>query len=377
MLKNLASTEEMQDFFGTRPIISSSIKLTRKCNLRCKHCYVDTDLKFKEMSISQIKSTIDFLLKIGCMNLFFNGGEPFLRNDITEIFEYAFKKGISVSISSNGMLLNEQIIKNISNFNPKLFQISIDGPKNIHNEIRRNNQSFDKAIEALKFARKYFNNNTQIVMATTISMDNKDYILNMLEIAKQLMVDTYCIVPLMPSSKKKFVSRDISVGEKDKLIKKISDVYIEQYKNFFEISIVVPPALVPKSIKKLKFGKGYLCTFPEMLGIDSNGIVAPCDGLLDDKKFNIGNILKNDINEILNNKKFLEISNINYNELVGVCSICKYIRDCQGGCRVSSYNNYGNFYCPDSLCQAFYDANIFPDASIDRSKVYKNLKIGN
>ena len=135
----------------------------------------------------------------------------------------------------------------------------------------------------------------------------------------------------------------------------------------------VPPALVPKELKDLKFGGGYLCTFPEMLGIDSNGNVAPCDGLLDNKDFNLGNILSNDLENILNNEKISNLLSINYNNLRGVCSICKYVEKCQGGCRVSSLNNYGNFLCPDSLCQAFYSSDVFPIESIDKSKVYNPI----
>lgn len=43
MLNNLKNTDEIVNFFGFRPILSASIKVTRNCNLNCKHCYVDTN----------------------------------------------------------------------------------------------------------------------------------------------------------------------------------------------------------------------------------------------------------------------------------------------------------------------------------------------
>ena len=55
MINNLSDTEKIVDFFGFRPILSSSIKVTRNCNLHCKHCYVHTNNGEKNIPLSEIK----------------------------------------------------------------------------------------------------------------------------------------------------------------------------------------------------------------------------------------------------------------------------------------------------------------------------------
>ena len=113
MINNLSDTEKIVDFFGFRPILSSSIKVTRNCNLHCKHCYVHTNNGEKNIPLSEIKKIIDELVSAGCINLFINGGEPFLREDIVDIFNYATEKGLLISVSSNGLVINEEILLKI------------------------------------------------------------------------------------------------------------------------------------------------------------------------------------------------------------------------------------------------------------------------
>jgi len=376
MRNRLKTSREIIDFFGYRPIISASIKLTRKCNLKCRHCYVakeSLDTVYAELSTEEIFSIIDSLVLLGCMNLFVNGGEPFLRKDIFEIFSYAVNSGLTISCSTNGLDLPEELIKEIATTKPKLFQVSIDGTKDVHNFIRNNRESFDKAIQTLNLARKYFDDKTEIVMATTLMKENKHDIYNLFKIAKECAVDTFCIVPLMQSASLEVT--DVSIEDKYFLFNELSDFYIENYKNCYEISFIVPPGLIPDSVRNLKFGEGYLCSFPEMLGFDCNGNVAICDGFLENKEFVLGNLKNNDIQSILINKKVVEIESVTINELEGICSVCKFLVKCQGGCRVAAYNRFKSLKAPDPLCKDFFDKGLFNKENIIKSKKYRDIRV--
>lgn len=373
MIKELTSTEEIKNFFRTNAILSASIKITRRCNLHCKHCYVNTNSTIEELSLTTIKKIIDQLAIEGCQNLFLNGGEPFLRRDLVEIFSYAASHNMNVSISSNGMMITSEILKSIAKYCPHLFQISIDGPQMIHNSIRGDSLSFDRAVNALKLARQNLPQETQIVLATTIMCENINSLEDMLEIAKQTGVNTFCLVPLMPSSEKVIIAQDVPPTQKANTISKIVNLYLQHYKPFYDLSLVVPPGLIPDNLRNTKFGEGYLCTFPGMLGIDINGNIAPCDGLLENSDFSMGNIVTSSINELLQSPIYKKLSNIDYKDLEGVCSICKFTEICQGGCRVSAYNKFNSFVAPDPICQEFFENGFFPISSIDKSKLYRHI----
>lgn len=368
MIEYLDCNEKIENFFGFTPIISASVKVTRRCNLNCRHCYVHSKSSERDMDIDDFVEIIEKLRKNGLQKLYLNGGEPFLNQDIFRFFEYAKDQKLITSCSSNGSAIMKSGLERLALYKPRLFQVSIDGVEDVHNYIRKNSNSYKNAVNCLKKAKEKFDEDTQLVMAFTLMGENKEYLVNMLELAKEISVDTFCIVPLMPSSEKKFLANDLSAKEQKWWIQMCVDEYVKEYSTDFELSLIVPPGLVPPEIKKRKYGKGYLCSFPSMLGIDVDGTVAPCDGLLDDKNFIIGNIFNDSLASIMSSTVYQQLINLDYTKLTGVCSKCTFLEICQGGCRVAAYNKYGSFYASDPICQQYYEAGIFPKENLKNEK---------
>lgn len=161
--------------FRKRIPLFVSWALTHRCNYQCIYC--DSPLfKTKELATKQVFKIIDELAEMKCRVVVFTGGEPLLRDDIGKIVDYCKKKGFYVSIDSNGVLVNRKIdeIKNID-----LLQLSLDGPKEIH-DMQRGKGSYDRVMEAIKIAR---DNGLDLTLNATItkyncSYDTVDYILS-------------------------------------------------------------------------------------------------------------------------------------------------------------------------------------------------------
>ena len=110
----LETNKDVMDFFGTYPIVGSSLRVTMGCNAKCKHCYTMGGRKLEnEYTTEQILEIIDQLSKMNIAQMFFTGGEPFLRKDIVKILNYANEKGIDILISTNGSILKEETIQQI------------------------------------------------------------------------------------------------------------------------------------------------------------------------------------------------------------------------------------------------------------------------
>ena len=61
-LKTISTRKEIKGFFGEEPIMAATIRVTKACNLRCPHCYVNAGEKLEnELSLEEIKSIIDQL----------------------------------------------------------------------------------------------------------------------------------------------------------------------------------------------------------------------------------------------------------------------------------------------------------------------------
>lgn len=126
--------------------------VTSRCNSKCSHCFYWKNLNAKdELSTKEVKKAIDNLGKLDW--LYLSGGEPFLRQDLTDICKYFIDKcGVKkLIIPTNGTLEKQTIefIKEISNKCKIKIHISLDGLKKTHDKIRGIN-CFNKAISLLK-----------------------------------------------------------------------------------------------------------------------------------------------------------------------------------------------------------------------------------
>ena len=129
-------------------------ELTRKCNLRCVHCYIVKEKK-RELSTSEIKEIIDQLRRESSLILNFSGGEIFTRPDFLGIARYARKKGFAVKFFTNGTLIDRVKSKSIAELRPLRVEITIFSTiSKIHDGITGVKGSLDKSLRALHFLSK-------------------------------------------------------------------------------------------------------------------------------------------------------------------------------------------------------------------------------
>lgn len=129
--------------------------ILNSCNLRCLHCY-DWKNKVTELTFGQIQSVIDnyvlFLKKMEMDGeISFTGGEPFSYPLLQELLAYTKNQDvfISISILSNGTIfISDQMMNLLINHGAGV-QISIDGTKEIHDQIRGMG-SYLRSIENIK-----------------------------------------------------------------------------------------------------------------------------------------------------------------------------------------------------------------------------------
>ena len=118
------------DMFGRPHGSISSFDITNKCNLRCKHCYFfahDYNTK-QELTNAQWIEKLDALKETSFpfYQCSWIGGEPLLRPDLIELGMKYFKSNL---VATNGTI-------ELPNWPDVNFYISVDGPKELHDEIR-------------------------------------------------------------------------------------------------------------------------------------------------------------------------------------------------------------------------------------------------
>lgn len=100
------------------------LDITNLCNANCVYCFTNSNsITKQEMTDEEIIFLINSLFGLGIKQLSIGGGEPFLRN-LTKIISEV-EKDINISITTNGTILDDEIIECIKNRNVKI-TISLD-----------------------------------------------------------------------------------------------------------------------------------------------------------------------------------------------------------------------------------------------------------
>jgi radical SAM protein with 4Fe4S-binding SPASM domain len=132
--------------------------LTGRCNLSCRHCYAEANSaspggKREELNTRETKRVIDDLAGLEVLVLILSGGEPMLRADLYELAGYAQEKGISCALSTNGSLIDEAQVRNISESGIGYVGISIDGAQDRHDEFRGRKGAYEASLRGIRLCR--------------------------------------------------------------------------------------------------------------------------------------------------------------------------------------------------------------------------------
>ncbi len=187
--------------------INITVSVTFKCNSRCKTCFIwkkypnDSSTAKEELKIDEFEEIFRFLGK-NPVWFTLSGGEPFLRSDIVEICESICRNNDPhiINIPTNAILTGKILkdVKQILEVIPKnttfIFNLSLDGIGEKHNEIRGHSNNFDKFLktfEGLKTFREDYSN-FRVGVHTVLSVLNYEYALPLYEyVINELRPDQY------------------------------------------------------------------------------------------------------------------------------------------------------------------------------------------
>ena len=193
------------------------LHVTNRCNMRCKHCFVDFNGSKRELTLDEIKSVSEKLP--GLIWLDIGGGEPILRDDLEEIISlFNFKE---LAIPTNGWEA-ERIVEKLKRIHLMtsgrlIIAVSLDGMQKTHDEIR-SPSSFERAIRTFNKLKEV--DGIRIKFNTVLCEKNYDEIISLMRFVRGLGPDFHSILmlrgtprdPLMhlPSSEKiKALEKDI------------------------------------------------------------------------------------------------------------------------------------------------------------------------
>lgn len=197
--------------------------MTRRCNLKCVHCYAQSEDKNydNELTHEQSLAMIDDLAQFGVPVLLFSGGEPLVHPRLVEYARYAVSKGMRAVISTNGTLINEEKAKTLKEIGLSYVGISLDGLETTHDKFRGVKGSFQKAMKAIENCQKA---GIKVGLRFTINKRNVQDIPGIFDLLEEKNIPRACFYHLVYSGRGSQIAKeDLSHEETRKVLDLIMD----------------------------------------------------------------------------------------------------------------------------------------------------------
>ncbi len=137
--------------------LEGHIDLTYRCNNNCRHCWISLPInapeKKNELTFDEIRRIVDDARAMGCRHWNISGGEPLLRPDFPEIFDYLTRKAVSYSINTNGTLITPEIARLLTRKGTKMIAL-YGATAEVYDHVTRNPGGFEKVMNGFDYLKK-------------------------------------------------------------------------------------------------------------------------------------------------------------------------------------------------------------------------------
>lgn len=254
---NRLITEFIDEHFGEiRAPFTAGFELTAKCNLDCIHCYAKPAREHTDFTMSEFKQIFDTLVDYGLMDCYFTGGEIFARHDFEELYKYAKKKGVLVSLLSNITLLNDKHIELFKEYPPEVISTSMYGySKETYEAVTGVEGSYDRFMKSLNLLKE---NDINFEIKFVAMKQNIGDLYKVRELGKQLGVQMIVSLDIHPMNNGSKEPMEFRVSPEKAFEFDVKDEGRSQFwKKVAQELISGEVGMIPKRTAE-RFAKGYL-----------------------------------------------------------------------------------------------------------------------
>jgi len=346
-----------------RPVVAWNT--SRTCNLKCVHCYTDSESKKYEgeLSTEEGKTLIDDLARFQIPALLFSGGEPLMRKDLFELVGHAVSLGIRPTLSTNGTLITREVAQRIKDLGFTYVGISLDGIGDINDAFRGKKGAFGKAMEGFRNCRAV---EQRVGLRLTLTRHNYKDLHRIFDFIEAEGIDRACFYHLVYSGRGK-ESDDLTHEETrdalDIILARTRDMHdrglekdiltvdnhvdgIYLYMKMLEEN----PGRAEAVMKLLKWNGGGLYSSGVGFGdIDFQGNVHADQFWM---HYSFGNVRERPFSEIWMETSDPLMAGLKdrRSHIHGRCATCRWFDACGGALRVRADLVYGDPWAPDPAC---------------------------
>lgn len=336
---------------------------TRTCNLRCRHCYMDSDArKYDELSTLEAKKFIDDLAEFKVPVLLFSGGEPLLRKDFFELAAHAVEKNIRPTLSTNGTLIDRETARRIKEIGVGYVGISLDGLEHVNDKFRGVDGAYERAMRGIENCVAV---GQRVGLRFTINRHNYEELDRIFDFIEEKQINRVCFYHLVYSGRGVNVE-DITPRE----TRRAMDIIIGRTEDFERRGLEKEILTVDNHcdgiylyIRALERndpdGAARIKKFIDMNGGNRSGIafgeVDPIGNVHPDQftqHHTFGNVREQKFGDIWTRAEHPILKGLKDRKplLKGRCAKCKFLANCNGNFRTRAEARTGDFWQSDPAC---------------------------
>ncbi len=339
--------------------------MTRRCNLKCVHCYAQAKDKAydNELTTTEGKALIDDLARFGSPVMLFSGGEPLMRPDLPEMAEYAVSKGMRAVISTNGTLITREMAHTLKEIGLSYVGISLDGMQEIHDRFRAVKGCFEDALEGIRNTQEA---GIKVGLRFTINKFNVGDIPAVFDLLEEMDIPRVCFYHLVYAGRgSRLVEDDLTHEETRRAV----DLIIDRTKDLHargkpkEVLTVDNHADGPYLYMRMKQEDperaAEILELLKMNEGNNSGRGIGCvswDGEVHADQFwrhhSFGNVKERPFSEIWTDMSDPLLSKLKNKKehVTGRCATCQWLNICGGNFRVRAEALSGDVWAPDPAC---------------------------
>lgn len=337
-------------FVHREPVVKAlCLNVAHDCNLKCKYCFAaqgDFGGEKELMSFEVGKAAIDYLIANSGsrknLEIDFFGGEPLMNFEVVkQLVDYGrsvekdYNKNIRFTITTNGVLLNDEIIDYI-NENMHNVVLSLDGRKEVNDNMRptlNDKGSYDITLPRFKKLVEKRAKDKYYYIRGTFTRDNLDFSKDVMHFA-DLGFKLTSVEPVVGDESNPYALREEDLPKIFEEYEKFAVEYADRqlqgdgFKFFHFMIDLNQGACVIKRITGCGAGNEYLSVTP-------NGDIYPCHQFVGNEEFKMANIFDEEIVLPENLKNMFREAHVYTKE---ECKQCWNKFYCSGGCHANAIN---------------------------------------
>ena len=338
---------------------------TRRCNLRCVHCYAKSaDQCYSgEMTTEQGLDLLEDLAQFGAPVVLFSGGEPLMRTDLFQLAEKAVKLGLRAVISTNGTLIDQAKAEQLRQVGLSYVGVSLDGMEPTNDKFRGAKGAFQKALTGIRNCIKA---GIKVGLRFTINKRNVHDVPDIFSLLADENIPRVCFYHLVYAGRgSSLMAEDLDHAQSRRVVDLIIDHTAELHnKGMLKEVLTVDnhcdgPYLYLRMLRENNPRAKDVFELLRMNGGNSSGRGIGCvswDGAVHADQFwrhvSFGNVTERKFSEIwtdLSNPLMARLKD-KRPYLKGRCAACKFQDACAGNFRVRAEAATGDLWEPDPAC---------------------------